>query len=115
MTLMWKKIRFADKGRKENNLTLIQVLASWPEMSMETPPIHDLEGPKQTTEWKTIDLPQEIVHYLKIWNRRHFGRAQETLFTVLPLSQCFDWSANSPISELVLQGNYSNDDMDGIT
>eukprot|EP00957_Ditylum_brightwellii_P016462 1237411-Ditylum_brightwellii.AAC.1 len=82
---------------------------------METPPNHDLEDSKQTTEWKTIDLPQEIVHYLNIWNRRHFGQSQGTPFTVPPPSQCSDWSAKSHISELVLQGNYSNDDIDDIT
>eukprot|EP00957_Ditylum_brightwellii_P198604 15136730-Ditylum_brightwellii.AAC.1 len=63
---MQKKIQFADKGRKENNPTLIQVLASWPEISIDTPPNHDLKDPKSTTEWKTIYLPQEIVHYLKL-------------------------------------------------
>eukprot|EP00957_Ditylum_brightwellii_P189709 14440728-Ditylum_brightwellii.AAC.1 len=100
---MWKNIRFADKGKKESNLTSIQVLASWPDMLMDTPPNCDLEDPKSTPEWKTIDLPQEIVHYFKLRNRRHFGQAQGTLFTVPPYSQCFDWSTNSPISELVLQ------------
>eukprot|EP00957_Ditylum_brightwellii_P161682 12309762-Ditylum_brightwellii.AAC.1 len=50
------EIQFADKGRKENNLTLIQVPASWPEILMNTPPNHDLEDLKSTTEWKTIDL-----------------------------------------------------------
>eukprot|EP00957_Ditylum_brightwellii_P131635 10039535-Ditylum_brightwellii.AAC.1 len=102
MAQIWKKIQFADKGRKKNNLTSIQVLASWPDMSMETLPNHDIEDPKQTIEWKTIDLPQEIVHYLKMWSRRHFGQAQGTPFTVPPLSQHFDWSTNSPISESVL-------------
>eukprot|EP00957_Ditylum_brightwellii_P089733 6834240-Ditylum_brightwellii.AAC.1 len=48
-------------------------------------------------------------------NRSHFGQAHGTPFTVPPLSQCFDWSANSPISELVLQGDYTNDKIDDIT
>eukprot|EP00957_Ditylum_brightwellii_P050896 3860126-Ditylum_brightwellii.AAC.1 len=76
MAQMWKKICFTDKGRKENNLTSIQVLVSWSEMLTITPPNHDLEDPKSTTEWKTINLPQEIVHYLKLRNRRHFEQAQ---------------------------------------
>eukprot|EP00957_Ditylum_brightwellii_P060752 4612799-Ditylum_brightwellii.AAC.1 len=66
----------------ENNLTSIQVPASWPDMSTQILPNHALEDPKQTTEWKTIELPQEIVHYLKIWDRRYFGQAQGTPFTI---------------------------------
>eukprot|EP00957_Ditylum_brightwellii_P068698 5215117-Ditylum_brightwellii.AAC.1 len=76
MAQMLKKICFAEKRRKKSNLTSIQVLVSWPEMLMDIPPKHDLEDPNSTTEWKTIDLPQEIAHYLKLRNRRHFGQAQ---------------------------------------
>eukprot|EP00957_Ditylum_brightwellii_P092670 7056394-Ditylum_brightwellii.AAC.1 len=76
MAQMWKKIQFANKGRKENNLTSIQVPASWPDISVDIIPQHELEDPKSSTEWKMIDLPQEIVHYLKICNRQHFGQAQ---------------------------------------
>eukprot|EP00957_Ditylum_brightwellii_P134486 10252557-Ditylum_brightwellii.AAC.1 len=112
MAYIWEKIQFADKGRKENSLTSIQVLASWPEILMDTPPDHDLEDPKSTTEWKMIDLPQEIVHYLKLCNQRHFGQTQGTHFTMPLRSQCVDWSANSPISDLVLQGNYMNNKID---
>eukprot|EP00957_Ditylum_brightwellii_P163449 12444148-Ditylum_brightwellii.AAC.1 len=75
MAQMWKKIQFADKGKKEKNLTSIQVPASWPETLADIPPHHDPDNPKSTTEWKTIDLPQEIVHYLKIHNKRHFDQA----------------------------------------
>eukprot|EP00957_Ditylum_brightwellii_P174930 13319954-Ditylum_brightwellii.AAC.1 len=100
---------------KENNLTFIQILASWPEILTDIPSHHDLEDPKSTTEWKTINLPQERVHYLKIHNRRHFDQAQGTPFAVPPLSQCFDWSANSPISDLDLQGDYTNNEIDDIT
>eukprot|EP00957_Ditylum_brightwellii_P135270 10314276-Ditylum_brightwellii.AAC.2 len=76
MAQLWKKIQFADKGRKENNLNSIQVPASWLEILIDTHPNHDLEDPKSTIKWKTIDLPQEIVHYFKLRNKRHFGQAQ---------------------------------------
>eukprot|EP00957_Ditylum_brightwellii_P041738 3160785-Ditylum_brightwellii.AAC.2 len=38
MAQMWKKIGFADKKRKENNLTSIQVPASWPDTSVDITP-----------------------------------------------------------------------------
>eukprot|EP00957_Ditylum_brightwellii_P211781 15366593-Ditylum_brightwellii.AAC.1 len=99
MAQVWKRICFADKGMKENNLTSTQAPASWPDMSTHILPNHDLEDPNQNTEWKTIELPQDIVHYLNIGNRRHVGQAQGTPFTIPPLSQYFDWSVNFPISE----------------
>eukprot|EP00957_Ditylum_brightwellii_P134942 10288377-Ditylum_brightwellii.AAC.1 len=81
MQRMWHKCgkRFnllTKEGRKEDNLTLIQGPASWMEILMDTPPNHDLEDPKSTTELKMIDLPQEIVHYLKLQNQRYFGQVQ---------------------------------------
>eukprot|EP00957_Ditylum_brightwellii_P155063 11803093-Ditylum_brightwellii.AAC.1 len=115
MSKMWRKIQFTDKGCKENNITSSQVSASWPETSVDISPQLELEGPKNATEWKLVDLPQEVLHYLTLCNCCHFRQAHGTPFTVPPLSQCFDWSANSSVSEFVLQGKYSNVELDDIT
>eukprot|EP00957_Ditylum_brightwellii_P156628 11921091-Ditylum_brightwellii.AAC.1 len=60
----------------------------------------ELEDPKKAQQWRTVDIPEEILHYLTIQNRRYFGQAKETPFTVPPLLQYFDWAANSPVSEM---------------
>eukprot|EP00957_Ditylum_brightwellii_P017355 1307664-Ditylum_brightwellii.AAC.1 len=46
-------------------------------------------------------------------HRLHFGQAQGMPFTTPPLSVEFDcWAANSGTSELVLEGDYSNSELD---
>ena len=41
-------------------------------------------SPKECTEWITLDCPQEIEQALLERNRKHFGQAQGTPFTVPP-------------------------------
>eukprot|EP00957_Ditylum_brightwellii_P187526 14281095-Ditylum_brightwellii.AAC.1 len=74
-----------------------------------------LEDPTSATTWRLIELPKEILHYLTICNRHHFGQAMRALFTVPPLGQHFDWAANSMMSELVLQEEYTNNELNDIT
>ena len=52
---------------------------------------------------------------LVLRNCRHFGQAHGTPFTKLPLSQKIDWGANSITSDLILEGNYTDDDIDEFT
>eukprot|EP00957_Ditylum_brightwellii_P000385 29956-Ditylum_brightwellii.AAC.1 len=35
----------------------------------------ELEDPKKTSTWRKLELPEEILHYLKVHNRHHFGQA----------------------------------------
>eukprot|EP00957_Ditylum_brightwellii_P021904 1651886-Ditylum_brightwellii.AAC.1 len=41
MANMWRKISFTDKGKRDNNITLILILAS-------------LEDPKKAQQWRTL-------------------------------------------------------------
>eukprot|EP00957_Ditylum_brightwellii_P169119 12872275-Ditylum_brightwellii.AAC.1 len=50
--------------------------------------------------------------YLKLQNRLYFGQAQRTPFTTPPLSVEIGWAANSVTSELVLDRDYSNSELD---
>ena len=61
--------------------------------------------------WRKVKMPAEILHYLTLRNRRHFGQAHNTPFTVPPLSQYFDWAANSPISEAFLKGQFNDTEL----
>eukprot|EP00957_Ditylum_brightwellii_P100585 7666838-Ditylum_brightwellii.AAC.1 len=44
-------------------------------------------------------------------NKLHFEQAQGPPFTVPPLSMEVDWGANSVMSELILEGNYTNEEL----
>eukprot|EP00957_Ditylum_brightwellii_P081846 6226173-Ditylum_brightwellii.AAC.1 len=44
-------------------------------------------------------------------NKLHFGQAQGTPFTVPSLSVEVDWEVNSVMSELILEGNYTNEEL----
>eukprot|EP00957_Ditylum_brightwellii_P204735 15340626-Ditylum_brightwellii.AAC.1 len=72
----------------------------------------ELEDPKKAQRWYTVDLPEEILHYLMVRNRCHFGQAKGTLFMIPPLSQYFNWSANSPVSEMVLKCEFNSEELD---
>eukprot|EP00957_Ditylum_brightwellii_P194363 14802982-Ditylum_brightwellii.AAC.1 len=41
----------------------------------------ELEDPQKAQQWSTVDLPEEILHYLTIQNRCYFGQAKGTPFT----------------------------------
>ena len=90
MSTMWKKIGYTDKGRIENNITLISIPDTWPDISTPISAEDILENPKTTSTWRKVDMPKEILHYLTVRNQRHFGQAHNTPFTVPPLFQYFD-------------------------
>eukprot|EP00957_Ditylum_brightwellii_P004106 311847-Ditylum_brightwellii.AAC.1 len=98
MANMWKKISYTDKGKRDNNITLLLIPESWPDINKIITPEMKLEYLKKAQQWRTVNLPEEILHYLTIQNRRHFGQAKGTPIMLPPLSQYFDWAANSPIS-----------------
>eukprot|EP00957_Ditylum_brightwellii_P128229 9779714-Ditylum_brightwellii.AAC.1 len=59
-----------------------------------------------------VETPKEVATYLKLQNRLYFGQARGMPFTIPPMSVKFDLAANSVTSELVLEGNYSNSELD---
>ena len=50
-------------------------------------PLHPGDDPKACTEWRQIDVPTEVVTMLQEQNRKHFGQAKGTPFTVAPLAE----------------------------
>eukprot|EP00957_Ditylum_brightwellii_P004765 362792-Ditylum_brightwellii.AAC.1 len=75
MANMWRKISYADKGNTENQLITLSITELWP--SMETTIMYKckLEDPTKASIRRKLELPEEILHYLKVHNRRHFGQA----------------------------------------
>ena len=62
--------------------------------------------------WQQIDIPSEILHHLRERNKRHFGQAHGTPFTVPPLSEDLGFTGQQPAAEAILKGEYSNADPD---
>ena len=46
-------------------------------------PATEFADPKECTEWRSVDLPNEIEDYLIKRNQKHFGQAQGLFPTVL--------------------------------
>ena len=81
---------------------------------------YDLEDPKtigreEVAKWKTVTCPTEIEYYLRLRNRRHFGQAEGTPFTLPEMKKKFNWEADTAQAELVLKGKYTDTELDEIT
>eukprot|EP00957_Ditylum_brightwellii_P020415 1539474-Ditylum_brightwellii.AAC.1 len=68
MANMWRKFSYTDKGKRDNNITLILIPTSWLDINTMITPEMELEYPKRAQQWRTVDLPEEILHYLTIQN-----------------------------------------------
>ena len=101
---MYRKLRFIRKdSARQTGLSRIDV------------PMDPLEDPKKCSHWKTIDTPDEITQYLLERNKTHFGQAKGTPFTVSPLNVAVDFRSSTETCELILEGKYSNQDLDRLT
>ena len=75
-------------------------------------PVHPDADPKTCSEWRTIDVPAEIVDNLQRRNRKHFGQAQGAPFTVPPLSDDLGFSGVGPNADSILHGRYDTSPFD---
>ncbi len=112
MKQLFAKLRNIYKPKKSGGLSRLLVPDTInPEVD---PKLWDADPTTQHL-WKAVDLPAEILEALLKRNRRHFGQAHKTPFTVPPLSQAVDFSASTITSDLILEGDYTSSDLDAIT
>jgi hypothetical protein len=98
------KLRFISRDSdQQSGLTRLEV------------PIDPLQDPKQCKEWTTVNTPEEITRYLLDSNRKHFGQAQGTPFTVSPLNLQVDFEASTQECKIMLYGNYDSISLDEVT
>eukprot|EP00957_Ditylum_brightwellii_P156495 11910586-Ditylum_brightwellii.AAC.1 len=114
MANMWRKISYTDKGKRDNNITLLLISESWLDINTINTPEIELEDLKKSQQLRTVDLPEEILHYLTIQNRCYFVQAKGTPFTLPSLSKYFDWASNSPVSEMVLKDEFNSNELDEV-
>jgi hypothetical protein len=69
-------------------------------------PVHPQADPKTCTEWQTIDVPDEIVMHLQSRNRKHFGQADGTPFTIDALFHDLGFCGDGPGTDDILKGQY---------
>jgi exonuclease III len=92
---MFEKIRRFRPNEQKQGITRIEI------------PVHPSDDPKTCTEWRTIDVPNQIVRQLQRRNRTHFGQAQGTPFTVNPLADELGFAGDGVAAEAILNGAYS--------
>jgi hypothetical protein len=109
----WARISRMKGTQHGQGISSLQIPASWPATEAGFLSA-TLENPKTCSTWKTVETPAEIEFYLQMRNRLHFGQAKGTPFTTQPLSQRFDWAANSAEAELTLAGDFTSADLDDL-
>jgi hypothetical protein len=119
MSQIFSRIRSirSDKSTR-SHFTSLQVPNSWPRPGDEITNLQELPDPKaiqhDDTQWRTVELPSDVLYYLRLRNRLHFGQAQGTPFTKPPLSELIDWQASTKYSDMILEGDYDTEEIDDI-
>jgi exonuclease III len=72
---------------------------------IEIPKLED-DNPKTCTEWVQIDVPTEVLHHLQQRNRKHFGQAFGTPFTIAPLATDLGFGGGTAQGQQILDGTY---------
>jgi hypothetical protein len=109
--------------RDGGGISRLQVPVLWPTATdYNDKQDYDLEDPKSTyqnnpSKWKEVNCPKEIEFLLRLRNQRYFGQAETdgTPFTVESTKHKFNWSASTNEAELVLKGEYNDEEISDIT
>ena len=75
-------------------------------------PVHPDVDPKSCTDWQQIEVPTEVLFHLQQRNRRHFGQAKGSPFTIPPLADQVGYCADGPSVEQILKGTYDTSGLD---
>ena len=81
---MFRRIKVIRGIVSNKGFTAIEVPSDWPTPHTANVDLTTLSDPKKCTSWRTVDVPDSIVHYVLLRNRKHFGQAQGTPFTEPP-------------------------------
>ena len=92
---VFKKLKAMRKSGDTAGLTRIEI------------PLDPGVDPRQSTNWQLIDIPSEVLHHLQERNRRHFGQAYGTPFTVSPLAEDLGFRGDTTSAAEILDGRYS--------
>jgi hypothetical protein len=114
-TQMYNMFRNIHGNYQHSSLTTVEIPDTWPAPGQPgewfDPKIHA----KHDRPFRKLTIPSEIEYYLMERNRRHFGQAHGTPFTIAPLADLINWQADTNAAELILKGEFSNDELDDVT
>ena len=77
-------------------------------------PANKGDDPKTCTERRSIVIPEEMEKHLIARNRKHFGQAKGNFPTIPPFSEHVNWAASTHEADLILEGEYENEEIQGI-
>jgi exonuclease III len=103
MRRMFAKIRYLRSPHQGSGVSSIQV------------PAQPTDNPKDCSDWITVDAPAEVVEKLRDRNRKHFGQAHGTPFTIPPLSEDLDFTGATSSADMILEGTYDASALADIT
>jgi hypothetical protein len=107
----FREIRNVTRPAHARGSTSIEVPTAWPTPSDDITSRTFLPDPKKASTWPTVDLPKDVLHYLLLQNRLHFGQAEGTSLTLPPFLTDLDWEASTATAGLILEGAYSNNEL----
>jgi exonuclease III len=89
---IFKKLKRMRVQQRASGLTLLEI------------PENPADDPKKCQEWKTIDVPNDIIERLQQRNQEHFGQALGTPFTVSPLGEALGFQGDTEEATKILNG-----------
>ena len=98
--ILFHKLQILRKTRQRSGITRLEI------------PTNPDDDPKTCNHWKVIDIPTDILNSLQNRNRKHFGQAQGTPFTVSPLKDDLGFTSMTPSGTLMLNGQYDASHLD---
>ena len=110
----WQTLKFLKTGmNNQQSLNRIDIPETWP-APHDHPDSHEIQDPKTCTTWRSITNPDEIDHYIRMRNRGHFGQAQGTPFTEIPVTNEINWAADTITAQDILLGHSQIDSIKSI-
>jgi hypothetical protein len=114
-TQMYSMFRNIRGKTQQSGLTTVDIPDTWPAPGQPGEWCDPKTHAKLNRPFRQLTIPSEIEYYLMERNRRHFGQAHGTPFTQAPLADLLNWQADTETAELILQGEYTNSELDDVT
>ena len=78
-------------------------------------PAEEGADPKQCTDWRRVEEPEEIRILLEERNRKHFGQSKNCNLTSPPTDFTMDFTGACARADAILEGTYPTDNLDEYT